>query len=303
MTETWTVEKILKWTTNFFAEKELDSPKLDAELLLAHVLGIDRIKLYMQWDRPLEVEELASYRALIKRRVQDEPLAYITGSKAFWNLDFKSDKRALIPRSDTETLIETALELIPDPKKVEGAPQVRIVDVGAGTGCIGITIAHERPNTHVTLVDIDPDALQLAQENVELHKMQDRVTCLQSDLLESAPGPWDLIVSNPPYVALTEKGLMGRDVLAHEPPLALFAGEDGLDVIRRLLEQAFVSIAPEGHVLCEVGFAQGPAVKELMESLGFENVQIRKDYGSNDRVVVGQRVVKLNTHNLNSCEV
>ena len=303
MTETWTVEKILKWTTNFFKEKELDSPKLDAELLLSHVLDLDRVKLYMPWDRPLEVDELAAYRALIKRRVQNEPVAYLTGTKAFWNLDFKSDKRALIPRSDTETLIEAALELIPNPKKVEDAPTVRVLDVGTGTGCIGITLAHERTNTEVTLVDIDSDTLQLAIENVERHKLGDRVTCLKSDLLESAPGPWDLIISNPPYVALTEKDLMGRDVLAHEPPIALFAGEDGFDVIRQLLEQAFVALAPNGYVICEIGFAQGPAAKALMESLKFGNVRVRKDYGGNDRVVIGQRVFGQNTHTLNACEV
>lgn len=303
MTETWTVEKILKWTTNFFKEKELHSPKLDAELLLSHVLELDRVKLYMQWDRPLEDDELAAYRALIKRRVQNEPVAYLTGTKAFWNLDFKSDKRALIPRSDTETLIEAALELIPNPKKVEDAPTVRVLDVGTGTGCIGITLAHERTNTEVTIVDIDPDALQLATENVERHQLGDRITCLKSDLLESAPGPWDMIVSNPPYVALTEKDLMDKDVLNHEPPHALFAGEDGLDVIRRLLEQAYVALAPDGYILCEIGFAQGPAAKALMETLNFGNVQIRKDYGGNDRVVIGQRVFKQNTHTLNACEV
>ncbi len=289
MSDTWTVEKILKWTTGYFTEKGLDSPKLDAELLLAHTLGIDRLKLYMQWDRPLTPEELASYRALIKRRMSHEPVAYLTGTRAFWALDFACDKRALIPRSDTETLIDQMLEIIPDPKKNPDAGHWRVLDVGTGTGCIGITIAHERSNTDVTLVDIDAETLELARTNVVKLGFQDKITLLQSDLLSKVPGQWNVIVSNPPYIALNEKDLMGQDVLRHEPTGALFAGKDGLDIIRPLVKQAFSSLESGGWFLCEIGFKQGAAVQTLLNDAGFTNVKIRKDYGGNDRVVSGQR--------------
>lgn len=289
MSETWTVEKILKWTTGYFAEKGLDSPKLDAELLLAHTLGIDRLKLYMQWDRPLTPEELAAYRALIKRRMSHEPVAYLTGTRAFWALDFACDKRALIPRSDTETLIDAVLDIIADPKKHADAGTWRVVDVGTGTGCIGITIAHERPNTDVTLVDIDPNTLELARENVVKLGFEGKITLLQSDLLTKAPGPWDVVVSNPPYIALDEKNLMGQDVLKHEPTGALFAGKDGLDIIRPLVKQAYTNLRSGGWFLCEIGFKQGDAVQGIVKEAGFKGVVVRKDYGGHDRVVIGQR--------------
>lgn len=283
MSETWTVERLIKWTADFFGEKGLESPKLDAELLLGHTLGLRRVELYMQWDRPLNPDELAAFRALIKRRVAREPVAYLTGERAFWALDFKCDSRALIPRPDTEILVERVLELV----EVGGTPSV--LDVGCGTGCIGLTLAHEIPGAQVTLVDLSDGAVELTRENAAKHELHERVEVLKSDLMAAAPGPWDLVVSNPPYIATNEENLMDEDVLKYEPKSALFAGADGLDLIRPLAKQAFSGLNAGGWFLVEIGFSQGPKVVEILGSAGFMDVAIRKDYSGHDRVVEGQK--------------
>lgn len=281
--EIWTVQKILAWTTDFFRNKGLESPKLEAELLLAHVLGVNRVKLYMQWDRPLVPAELEGYRAVIKRRAQKEPVAYITGTRGFWNIDLKCDARALIPRGDTETLIEKALDILPKDS------QARVVDVGTGTGAIGITLATERPGLAVTLCDISPEALSLAAENLESLGLTDKIGCVQSDVLSALEGPFDLVVSNPPYIATDETSVMGEDVLKFEPHLALFAGKDGLDVIRRLVRESFEKLDSGGSLLFEIGYRQAEAASKLTEQAGFKNVRVLKDLGGNDRVVCGQK--------------
>lgn len=283
MTETWTIERILTWTTDFFRQKGFESPKLEAELLLAHVLNANRVKLYMQWDRPLAPSELEAYRAVIKRRALKEPVAYITGSRGFWNIDLKCDKRALIPRGDTETLIERALDLLPKES------QATIVDVGTGTGAIGLTLATERKSTRVTLTDISPDALALAGENTTALGMAERVSLVHSDVLQALPGPFDMVVSNPPYIATHETDVMGEDVLKFEPHLALFAGKDGFDVIRRLVKESFMKLSGGGTLLFEIGFRQAEAAAALTRDAGFEDVRVLKDLGGHDRVVFGRK--------------
>lgn len=283
----WTILKILRWTSHFFETKDATaSPRLDAELLLAHVLGFERIKLYTHFDRPMSDAELAAYRALVKRRVKGEPVAYLLGSKGFWEIELKVDQRALIPRPETEVLVEEVLEL------VDKGSEATLVDVGTGTGAIALAVAKERPSLRVVATDVSEDALALARENAEALDLVDQVSFAQGDLLEGVDPsclPCELIVSNPPYVAEDERDEVMSDVKDFEPEGALFAGADGLDVIRRLVPAAFDSLASGGHFLCEIGYRQGDAVAALLEDAGFEDVGIREDYSDHDRVARGRK--------------
>lgn len=284
----WTTLKILNWTKEYFERHELPDARLDAELLLSHALGCERIMLYAHFDRPLKDEELARIRAMIRRRAEHEPLGHITGQAGFWSIELRTDARALVPRSDTEALVEQALERLP-----EGAP-ARLVDVGTGSGAIALALAHERPEVRVAATDISAQALELAAENAQALELTDRVELFEGDLLEALDGEWaegplDMIVSNPPYIAADEHELMGPGVREFEPEQALFAGEDGLDVIRALVPQAFARLAEGGWFLCEIGFRQGDRVRALFEEQGFEDVEIAQDLGGRDRVVIGQR--------------
>jgi release factor glutamine methyltransferase len=284
----WTTLKILRWTQGFFEDKGLvDSPRVDAEVLLAHVLGLPRIELYAAFDRPMGPEELAEYRALIKRRLGGEPVAYLTGSRGFWSIDLKTDPRALIPRPETEHVIEAALDFLED-DEVEAS----VIDVGTGTGAIALALADERPNVRVAATEIAPDTAALARENVEALDLGERVRVVQGDLFAGVPDaffPADLIVSNPPYIADGERDDVMREVHENEPHDALYAGQDGLDVIRRLVPEAGERLRAGGQLIIEIGYKQGEAVRQLFEDAGFEGVEIRKDYADHDRVVVGHR--------------
>ena len=278
----WTVLKLLEWSQQFFGERGIESPRLDAELLLAHVLGISRVRLYMEYDRPLVPDELDAYRALVKRRAQREPVAYLTGKRAFWTIEVKTDRRALIPRSDTEVVVEEVFERLPE--DADGT----LVDIGTGTGVIALAIASERPDIDVVAIDVSAEALALTRENVERLGMTDRFELLEGDLT----GPLgdrrvDYIVSNPPYVE--DDADLEPEVAEHEPGGALFAGPEGLDVLRRLIPAAFDALKPGGWFTTEIGHAQGEAVRESFDRAGFVDVCVRKDYGGNDRVVSGRK--------------
>ncbi len=283
----WTILKILRWTTHFFEQKKVtDSARLDAELLLAHVLGFDRVKLYTHFDRPMSSEELVDYRALVKRRAQGEPVAYLLGTKGFWDLDLKVDRRALIPRPETEVLVEEVLAL------VDADTDATLVDVGTGTGAIALALAEERPRLRVAATDTSPDALALAAENAEALGLAERVHLFGGDLMSGVDAdffPCDFVVSNPPYIAEDERDEVMRDVKDYEPTGALFAGADGLDVIRRLIPAAYDALAPGGYVLCEMGYRQGAAVCELLDEAGFAAARIRKDYAGRDRIAIARR--------------
>lgn len=274
----WTVLKLLEWSKGFFADRGHASPRLDAELLLAHVLGIDRVQLYVQFDRPLDGAELDAYRALVKRRAQHEPVAYLIGTRGFWTLDLATDARALVPRPDTEVLVEEAL------KRVPAEAPCSVLDLGTGTGAVALAIRSERPNATVTATDIDPQTLQLAAENAAQLGLE--VELVESDLFRALGGrAFDVIVSNPPYVA--DGAELGAGVREFEPAKALFAGADGLDVLRVLVPQAREHLAPGGALLVEIGWDQAAAVQALFADAGFTEVAVRKDYGDHDRVVSG----------------
>ena len=284
-TKIWTILEILRWTTGYFKDQGIDSARLDAELLLAQVLGLNRIELYTKFDRPLEPDERDEYRALVKRRANREPVAYILGRRDFWEFTLAVDPRVLIPRPDTETLVRAALELLPDDAAW------RVVDVGTGSGAIALSLAFERPELLVGATDLSTDALEVARENAANHDLDDRIEFFSGDLLEAVPEDWtplDIVVSNPPYIAESERDEMAPDVLDHEPPQALFAGPEGLDLIERLADQACLALRPGGYLLIEIGYRQGKAVSQLLAKKGFEDVQIHRDYGDRDRVVAAR---------------
>ncbi len=280
MAETWTLLRRLRWTTNFFDEKGIDNPRLDAELLLAHCLDLDRVGLYLNYDRPLTAVELDTIRPLVKRRGQREPLQYLLGSTEFWSLKFKVTPDVLIPRADTEILIEEALS--------HAAAAGSLLDVGTGSGAIVISLATELSDWTLTGLDISPQALRVARDNVASHQLEQRVKLVEGDLAELPQQQYDLIVSNPPYIARSEWDELMPEVRCFEPELALLAESDGLICYQQLAAQAAQHLSPDGWLLVEIGCRQATAVQDLFSAAGLTNLFVRDDYSGQPRVVGGQ---------------
>ena len=279
--EIWTLLKLLRWTTNYFSEKGIDNPRLDAELLLADVLKLDRVGLYLNYDRPLSQEELDVARPLVKKRGQREPLQYLLGTTEFWSLPFKVTPAVLIPRADTEILVEEAL--------ARAGSDGQLLDVGTGSGAIIISLASELPDWQMTGLDISAAALEIARENVEKNQVVSQVQLVQGDLAELPVQQYDLIVSNPPYIAQREWDELMPEVRCFEPQLALLAGNDGLECYQHLAAQATSRLKTGGWLLVEIGYQQAEAVKELLAAAGLVNVFVRDDYSAQPRVVGGQK--------------
>ncbi|MCS6866231.1 MAG: peptide chain release factor N(5)-glutamine methyltransferase [Gemmataceae bacterium] len=283
---TWTIAALLKWTSEFFQSKGIESAKREAELLLAHVLKCKRIELIARFqEQPTEAER-AHYRELIQRRVAGWPVAYLIGSREFYLLSFDVDPRVLIPRPDTETLVLEALNRL----KPLTAPEV--LDLGTGSGCIAISIAHQKKDARVTATDLSPDALEVAQHNAAKHQVAERITFLQGDLLAPlAPeSRFDLIVSNPPYVAGSEWASLAPEIRDHEPRLALDGGPDGLAFYRRIAQDVARFLKPGGSVLLEIGSTQETAVRALLAAIPeLEVGPTLKDMGGHPRVVTAQK--------------
>jgi release factor glutamine methyltransferase len=277
--EAWTIRKIAAWMTEDFKSRGIESARLDAELLVAHSLGIDRVRLYMDLDRPLDDAERATVRELALRRRRREPIAYLTGAREFYGRRFRVTPDVLIPRPDTETLVDAALALLP-----LDAP-ARVLDLCTGSGAIAITIAAERPAASVDATDISSGALAVARENAERLGVADRTRWLEGDLFAPlARTTYDLVVANPPYVAESERASLAPDVRDFEPALALFAG-DGFAVHRRIAGEVKGWLAPGGRVLVEVGAGQAGKVAALFADHGLPHVETRRDLGRIERVV------------------
>jgi release factor glutamine methyltransferase len=277
--ETWTVRRVLEWATVDFRGRELGTPRLDAELLLTSALKCTRLDLYTGMDRPLEPTELAAYREAIARRRQREPVAHIVGEKEFWSRAFEVTPGVLVPRPDTETLVDAALR---------AGPGGRLLDLCCGTGCVAIAIAGERPELAVDAVDVSPEAAAVARRNAARHGLENRVIVHQGDLFAPLPGGarYSMIVANPPYVRDAEIDALAAEVRC-EPRLALAGGADGLDVVRRILEGSPRFLAPGGAVLLEIDPRQAAAVSlELGPvALGVRG-DVVQDLAGRDRVVV-----------------
>jgi release factor glutamine methyltransferase len=291
MPETWTVRRILEWTTSYFTRKNLDSPRLSAELLLAHVLGVPRIKLYTDYERPLADSQLAAMRSLVQRAAEDEPVAYLTGRAHFFNLELEVTRDVLIPRPDTETLVENVLQLV---RGQAGFEAPRVLDLCTGSGCVAAAIARHAKAATVVATDISAAAVEVARRNVQRLGLSDRVIVEHGDLYEPLAAmvdaqPFHLIVANPPYIATARIETLDRSVKEYEPMQALDGGLDGLVVHRRILEGAPPRLAPGGRIYLEIAFDQGElALQVAREHAAFEDARILKDYGGRDRVLTAR---------------
>jgi len=281
LTERWTVLKILQWTADYFAGKEIASARLEAELLLAATLDLDRVGLYVNFERPLDSSELAAFREQVQRRAKGEPVQYILGETEFWSLPFTVSPAVLVPRADTEVLVEEALSRIEGP--------VHLLDVGTGSGAIAVAMAHEKPEIQVTALDCSEEALQVARGNAERNGVAERVSCLAGDLAELPPGPFAMVVSNPPYIPTADCEQLMTEVRDHEPRLALNGGEDGLNAYRQLTSQSGEILLPGGWLLVEVGIGQAEDVVALFEAAGLAEIKSRDDYAGIPRVVAGRK--------------
>ena len=285
MPESWTTLKVLEWTTSRFQRAGIEPARLEAQVLLAHTLGCNRVRLYTDFDRPLLADELASYRQLIQRRLAGEPIAYLTGEQEFWSLSYQVTPDVLIPRRDTEIAIEVVLDAVPD----RAAP-LRIADVATGSGVLAVTLARELARATVVATDLSEAAARVARSNAERLGAADRVDVRLGDLLAPLAGErFDVLVSNPPYVRSPDIDGLSREVRC-EPRLALDGGADGLDCLRRIIAGAATHLAPEGLLALEHGFDQGAAVRGIIEATGaFAPAQTRSDLGGNPRVTHARR--------------
>lgn len=283
MAESWTLQKILQWCAVYFADKGIESARLDAELLLGHVLNLPRLQLYVQYDRPLTPTELAAFKELVKRRARFEPTAYIVGKKEFWSREFSVTPAVLIPRPDTEVLVEEIL------KTAKGrADALSGFEVGLGSGCIAVTLLAELTGLKMTAVEISDDAIAVARENAERHDVIERLAVVREDFLNENfhdDARYDFIVSNPPYVSEEEFSTLPESVKGHEPRQALVAGKEGLAFYEALANFAKKNLNPGGWIAVEIGDTQGTAVAGLFQGSGLTDIRVIKDYARLDRVV------------------
>jgi release factor glutamine methyltransferase len=281
----WTIRRVLEWMTRDFAERGLDSPRLDAELLVGHALGLARVAIYMDLDRPLSPDELGAIRALVKRRRGREPIAYIVGKREFWKRDFEVSSAVLVPRPDTELLVSEALARLPADR------DARVLDLCTGSGILAVTLAAERKRAEVVATDLSPEALEVARRNAERHGVLDRVDLRLGDLTAPVEGeaPFELVVSNPPYIPTREVEALMPEVSRHEPRMALDGGEDGFVFHRRLVREVPALLAPSGSVLVEVGQGQAEALARAFAEDGrYDAAEIAIDYGGVARVVAAR---------------
>jgi len=283
--EPWTILRMILWSADYLQGKGIDSGRLDAEHLLAHVVGVNRLQLYLDFERPLGREELDGFRPLLKRRAAREPLQYIIGRHPFRELDLVVEPGVLIPRPETEVLVGQVLEWI----ERAGREAPTALDVGAGSGAICLSLASEGYFTHITATDISEDALRLARRNRDAAGLIEKVDLRLGSLFEPLDdgASFDVIVSNPPYVAEVDAASLEPEVRDWEPRAALFAGQDGLDVIRPLIGEARGYLKDGGLLALEVGADQPRRVAELMrESGGYEEIRIVRDYSGRERFVL-----------------
>lgn len=276
-----TVLEVLQSTTAYFKKHEVESSRLNAEHLLAHVLKRKRIELYLEFERELTEEELAPLRELVRRRGQGEPLQHLLGTVEFAGRTFLCDKRALVPRPETEQLVEKIAEC-----RLQNA-ECRLLDVGTGSGVIALSLAARFPDARITATDISEDALALARENAERLGLTNRIEFVRSDLLLYVNHVYDLIVANLPYVAVRERGALSREVL-RDPEIALFGGERGDEIMRRLIEAAPAHLRPGGLLALELGLGQADDLAALLAEKNYHDIKREADYAGVTRFLFGR---------------
>lgn len=270
MTKTKTVLEVLQATTAYFKKHDVASPRLNAEHLLAHVLGRKRIELYLEFERVLTQSELAPLRDLVKRRGEGEPLQYLLETVEFCGHVFLCDKRAMVPRPETEELVEFLKSEIQNPKS-------KILDVGTGSGVIALSLAAKFPDAEIVAVDISDDAVALAQENAARLSLAGRVRFLKSNLLENVERTFDLVVANLPYVSTQARDTLSREVL-HDPTVAVFAGARGDELVRELIAQAPSRLRPDGMLALEIGIGQSDALLSVLAEKNYRDISSKRDY-------------------------
>ncbi|MFN2427572.1 MAG: peptide chain release factor N(5)-glutamine methyltransferase [Candidatus Binatia bacterium] len=296
-----TLLEYLQVTATFLAGKGVEGARLDAELLLAETVGMTRTQLYTNFEQPLAAPEVARFRELVRRRAAREPVAYITGRREFWSLDFTVDRRVLVPRPETELVVELAVDVLraglsgadlvaEAAPPAAGTSALRVADIGTGSGAIAVAIAREIPSVRVIATDRSEAALEIAPGNAERHGVADRIEFRTGDgcIPLAGAGPFAVIASNPPYICRGEMKTLEPEVRDWEPQWALEAGSDGMDVTAPLVEAAYDLLAPGGSLIVEVG-TQAALVRECFVQRGYENIQVRRDLAGLDRVVVGRR--------------
>jgi len=332
--QTWTIQKLLSWITEYLTGKGIDSPRLNSELLLSHVLELKRIELYTQFDKSVSKQQLDILHDLVKRAGDNEPIAYLTGKTEFYSLQLDISPDCMIPRPETELLVERAIEFLrtrpvrnsvthkmtQKEKASNGArPGIRhVCDLCTGCGCIAVAIAKNFPDARIIATDISASVLDIAAQNIEKYNLNEKITLLCGDLFEPVipqldverPVPsavigttfgghltvdsdrgFDLIVCNPPYVSAPEYEKLDKNIKDYEPKLALYAGEDGLDIYRKISEKADDFLKSDAALMLELGYSQGPAVKELLEKTGtFAEINIEKDPHNNDRIAIAKKL-------------
>jgi release factor glutamine methyltransferase len=279
-----TVLEVLQATTAYFKKQNVENARLNAEHLLAHVLGRKRIELYLEFERQVTENELAPLRNLVKRRSEGEPLQHLLGTVEFCGHVFLCDKRAMVPRPETEQLVEFLKSEI---RSASDGPKSEIVDIGTGSGVIALSLAAELPEAKILAVDISEDALALAKENAARLKLGDRVEFLKSHLLESVDRAFDLIVANLPYISTQERHTLSREVL-RDPEIALFAGERGDELVRELIDQARSHLRPGGMLALEIGLGQSAALLSALAGKKYRDIYSKNDYNGVTRFLLAR---------------
>jgi release factor glutamine methyltransferase len=282
----WTIIKLVEWATAYFKNHDIDSPRATAEILLSNVLNTRRIDLYLRYDQPLISAELEHFKALIKRRLNREPVAYILERKEFWSMDLRVTREVLIPRPETECLVEKTLELLAVDSNLESK---LILELGTGSGAIILALASEKPKHSYWATDISINAIRVARHNARKNGLDGKVHFIIGDWfapLRSKPGLFDLIVSNPPYIKSDDLTRLQPEIYAYEPLLALDGAADGLHCLRHIIQSAFLFLKPGGVIILEIGSDQKAPLKQMIDACGqYEEVDFYQDYSGYDRIL------------------
>ncbi len=288
--ERWTIGRLLQWTTDYLKQHGSSSPRLDAEVLLSEARNCQRIQLYTAFEEEPPEEVRTKFRELVKRRAAGEPVAYLVGRREFFSLSFHVTPAVLIPRPETEFVVIAVLDAIKE--SAAGDQPIEVADIGTGSGAIAVSVAKHAPHSHLTAIDVSAQSLAIAQENAANHDVADRIDFVESDLFASVlpERQFDIVASNPPYVAENELALLSKETLEHEPRLALIAGPTGLEVIVRLIDQAGGRLRPNGWLIIEISpMIEAKARSHLEQDPRFIDVKTTKDLAGLARVLTARR--------------
>jgi len=282
------IKEVLVNTEKYFKKNDIDSPRLDAEVLLAELLGMERIKLYVNFDYPLKDKEISKYREMIKKRAQHIPVAYIIGHKEFMSLDFDVNQNVLLPRPETEILVEYLIDYFQE----KDMDSINIVEVGTGSGAIMVSLGHYLDNARILGVEIEEGAIEVTRQNIDKFNLEDRLKVTKGDLLnpliKREISNVDLLVSNPPYISEEDMDKLPPEV-KQEPDKALYGGREGLDIYKNLIPQARKVLKDNGMIALEIGYNQAEAVSNILKENNFKDLELRKDYADKDRFIIAYK--------------